>query len=425
MTAEVGVLNSVGVALAADSAVTVGIRATKIWTSAEKLFQLSPAAPVGVMVYGNANFVGVPWETIVKSYRTHLGNVRFDRLEEYSENFLSYLSDQKDLFPEERQDTRTSELVVSFFLRLSRALRDELDRAAEMNDGLDESDVATVADKFFEIYSSSIRRLKRLEGLGKDDLRIVRRKYSKEIARIKREIFGRIPMSRGTSRRVTTLANEIITREFFGPAQSGLVVAGFGERDCYPSIFPYTLEDMILGKPRIRADPPYVISDDTKGVVVPFAQQEMVYAFMEGVNPTLEDIMKSSTRELFDGMARKLINALKLEGSAVETKIQSSIGSALKDLFGRWQDERVSLWGPVLQIVSTLPKDELGAMAESLINLTRFRRKVTAVPETVAGPIDVAVITKGDGFVWLRRKHYFDPSLNPRTLLRYKKEVDS
>jgi hypothetical protein len=32
--------------------------------------------------------------------------------------------------------------------------------------------------------------------------------------------------------------------------------------------------------------------------------------------------------------------------------------------------------------------------------------------ETVGGAIDVAVISKGDGFVWIKRKHYFRPELN-------------
>lgn len=39
--------------------------------------------------------------------------------------------------------------------------------------------------------------------------------------------------------------------------------------------------------------------------------------------------------------------------------------------------------------------------------------------ETVGGPIDVAVITRGDGFIWIRRKHYFEPSLNPRAMAKF------
>lgn len=51
-------------------------------------------------------------------------------------------------------------------------------------------------------------------------------------------------------------------------------------------------------------------------------------------------------------------------------------------------------------------------MAETLINLTSFKRRISIGAETVGGPIDVAVITKGDGFVWIKRKHYFDKELN-------------
>ena len=32
----------------------------------------------------------------------------------------------------------------------------------------------------------------------------------------------------------------------------------------------------------------------------------------------------------------------------------------------------------------------------------------------MGGPVDVAVISKGDGFIWIKRKHYFSPELNIR-----------
>ena len=32
--------------------------------------------------------------------------------------------------------------------------------------------------------------------------------------------------------------------------------------------------------------------------------------------------------------------------------------------------------------------------------------------ETVGGPVDVAIISKADGFVWIKRKLYFRPELN-------------
>ena len=51
-------------------------------------------------------------------------------------------------------------------------------------------------------------------------------------------------------------------------------------------------------------------------------------------------------------------------------------------------------------------------MAESLINLTCLKRRISINAETVGGPVDVAVISKGDGLIWIKRKHYFQPELN-------------
>lgn len=67
MTAEIAVLNKTGVALAADSAVTIGTTgAQKVYNSANKLFTLSKYQPVGIMIYGGASFMGIPWENLIK-----------------------------------------------------------------------------------------------------------------------------------------------------------------------------------------------------------------------------------------------------------------------------------------------------------------------------------------------------------------------
>ena len=61
-------------------------------------------------------------------------------------------------------------------------------------------------------------------------------------------------------------------------------------------------------------------------------------------------------------------------------------------------------------------------MAESLVNLTSFKRKVTMESETVGGPIDVAVISKGDGFIWIKRKQYFKAEFNQQFFANYFRE---
>jgi hypothetical protein len=69
-------------------------------------------------------------------------------------------------------------------------------------------------------------------------------------------------------------------------------------------------------------------------------------------------------------------------------------------------------------MVFLMPKQDLAALAEEMINLTAVKRKFSSGKETVGGPIDVAVISRIDGFVWVSRKHYFTPELNPRYSIR-------
>src|SRR5690606_12376027 len=124
VTAEVAVMNANGVALAADSAVTIGQEATKIYTSAEKLFQLSGSAPVGIMIYGNASFVGVPWETVIKSYRKKLGPKTFSTLDEYAKYFIRFINGSRAIFPQKRQDEAAGRLMCLFYLFLRDRIAD-------------------------------------------------------------------------------------------------------------------------------------------------------------------------------------------------------------------------------------------------------------------------------------------------------------
>ncbi|MDZ7796170.1 MAG: hypothetical protein U5N56_03600 [Candidatus Marinimicrobia bacterium] len=76
---------------------------------------------------------------------------------------------------------------------------------------------------------------------------------------------------------------------------------------------------------------------------------------------------------------------------------------------------------PVLNATRFLNKSELAIMAETLVNLVSFRKQVTMEAETVGGPIDVLIITKGDGPIWIKRKHYFTPELNHHFFSNYLK----
>ena len=89
MTAEVLVMNKHGVALAADSAVTTQGR--KVYNSANKLFRLSKKSAIGILVYQNSSLNGIPWELLIKSFRSENKKTQWLSVEQCASEFLEYL----------------------------------------------------------------------------------------------------------------------------------------------------------------------------------------------------------------------------------------------------------------------------------------------------------------------------------------------
>src|ERR1700693_5348945 len=119
MTCEVAVMNKRGISLAADSAVTVG-DGQKIYHTAEKLFSLSPSVPVGIMTFGAADIMGVPWVTIIKIYTEKLGKRRLDKLEQYPKDFFRFIEGATALFPAEDQQANIPGVVHAAWSKLYR-----------------------------------------------------------------------------------------------------------------------------------------------------------------------------------------------------------------------------------------------------------------------------------------------------------------
>lgn len=152
----------------------------------------------------------------------------------------------------------------------------------------------------------------------------------------------------------------------------------------------------------------------------------MVRRFMQGIDPTYRNAVADYLRTLLvDQFPSRMVAAIpdKLTG-AEKANFTDKVQDSCKQLFDDFEAARddyetKKFVDPIIDIVADLPKDELAARAESLVNLTSFKRRITAEAETVGGPIDVAVISKGDGFIWIKRKHYFQKDLNPYYFANY------
>ena len=444
MTSEVAVMNKQGIALAADSAVTFrkGM-GQKIFTSASKIFTLSKYQPVGVMIYGNADFMELPWETIIKIYRNGLGPYAFKTVRNYAEDFLTFLREDdpfffkvKDLvFSDENQERYVVRTIYRYFSQILEDIFKDVERFREEGEKVDVRAIMASTERIVQSHSelwndadlvSSVP-----ESFGEDFLE----KYGAMIRQAEDDVFEELPLSNESSDHLMDIAISLFSK--FSDSEdsletSGVVFAGFGSEDMFPVLESYEVEGRIgnyLKHRRIEKDC-REIGVSTNATIIPFAQREMVDTFMAGVDPGYQLLIEGFVEQLCSSFPQFLLDNM-------DRLLESDREDLLDDLTPIAQDEFFQFVqklleyrerkhiDPVMSVVQGLPKDELAAMAESLVNLTSFKRRVSMQAETVGGPIDVAVISKGDGFIWIKRKHYFEGERNPQFLANYYREDQS
>lgn len=426
MTAEIAIMNRQAVALAADSAVTVSYTdGQKIYNTVNKLFMLSKRAPVGVMVYGVADLTGIPWETIIKCFREDLGNERLPRVRDYATRLLDYIRDHRIMFTEEHQERQLFTSVFMQFRSVMEPIDDEIRTVIESKGGIKPSEMTPIVARHIREAHLLWTNADPLPDVPGNLASRIRRKWRKQIEAIIDYVFGDLSIGPTSRKRLVDIACLVFTASLFPDNVSGLVVAGFGEEEYLPSTIAFDVEGVLLNfvKTRKRPEKSTTITPANSSAVISFAQGEMVSLFMEGVDPTYSAMINHSLEHYVESLADGLVASTGVTGRRERTlrqRIKDASEASTKRFLDNLHDYTMRYHiGPVVSAVTNLPKEELAAMAESLVSLTSFKRRVTHDPETVGGPIDVAVISKGDGFIWIKRKHYFDPGLNHQFFMNY------
>jgi hypothetical protein len=425
MTAEVAILNSGAIAIAADSAVTIG-RGRKIYNSALKVFTLSKTAPVGVMVYGSAGLLGVPWETIIKIYRSELKTTTFPKLEDYAAHFLDFLPRQERFFPKPLQDAWSKGIIAGYLV----AIRDDFIKAVEAKlrkDGtMDEEAAKQLFERALDSHHSKLSKLPFLKGMNKQWETSFRRRVSTTLKSLIEEVFQATPITKGQRVKLAEIAAFVHARDVISDDHSGVVICGFGDDDIYPVIATSVIDGVFEGRLKYapKSDKTFRIANANDCSIIPFAQDDMVASFMEGVNPNVNRFTQRYLRQMALRLPELLPDSSLVGDDAARAATKAKLKDDAKKLLDGFFEQlnvhkRKEHVDPILSMVRVLPKDELAAMAEALVSLTAFKRRMTDELETVGGPIDVAVISKGDGFVWVKRKHYFPREFNQHFFANY------
>ena len=428
MTAEIAIMNKEAIALAADSAVTmIQEKGQKIFTSANKLFTLSKYCPIGIMIYGSASFMGVPWETIIKIYRSKLGKHNFATFKKYVGDFVSFLNNGNPLFPEAQQKKYLYGVTSGYFNnQIKNDINGKVKIIIRQKREITDSEIEQIISNVIEDHYNLWENAKALPSIPKTHIKKMIDRYGDIIVEAKKDVFEKLPISGVSLEQLKKISASLVSKDIFPNEISGVVIAGFGEKDTFPSLRSFDVEGIVNNKLKYKYKETESgeISFENNATIIAFAQREMVAAFMEGIDPSLHNQIEGYLSEIFNKYPEIIAENIKKLNLSEKQQLKKKLKEESNKIFKRYRKDiktyRIKNYiDPVIKVVGMLPKDELAAMAESLVSLTSFKRKVTMAAETVGGPIDVAVISKGDGFVWIKKKHYFKAELNPQFFSNY------
>jgi hypothetical protein len=426
MTAEIAVMNKQAVALAADSAVTIQHRGgQKIYNTANKLFALSSRCPVGIMIYGSAELMNVPWETVIRVYQDEIRGRKFGKLEDYGKHFFKFLNRRNTLFPQSEQDKNFIRTVFSYFVQLKSEIEDAVKEEITKTGKAEKSKISELAVGVIDKHFSAWNEAKEIKHFPKNHRQKIASRYRKDISYSLKRVFEKLPLPTASIKKLTKNAINIFCKTLFPQNYSGLVIAGFGEKETFPSVLAYQVECVINNRLKYNrlAEKSTKINFDDTAIVIPFAQEDVVCTFVEGTDPFYQKKVETFVTNIISQYQSEITAKLNIN----KTK-KAKLSKALLDFGKKAEKEfrarllehrRKNHVDPLLAVVEVLTKDELAAMAESLVNLTALKRKMSLGIETVGGPIDVAIISKGEGLIWIKRKHYFKKELNPHFFAKY------
>jgi hypothetical protein len=204
---------------------------------------------------------------------------------------------------------------------------------------------------------------------------------------------------------------------------SGLVFAGYGELEIFPGLTAVNVSIGINKRLRIYDDKngTIKITHQSMSAIRPFAQTDVINTVLSGIDPGLNRLYLQQFQDFILKNNTAIAQLIETASPEIAGKIRAididTLTKTLNTLISR--ERKRHYIDPLMGAVSTLSKEDLAEMAESLVYLTYLKRRFTFAEESVGGPVDVAIITKGDGFVWIKRKHYFKQELNPHFFKNY------
>lgn len=411
MTSEVLIMNRQGVALAADSAVTTRSGGSALVTmEAEKVFEIGQS--IGLMVYNRGDLVGRSWSQIAHAFHSHNGGRAYGSVQEAADGLFAFMQSNQDLFPPQEAQAEFSGLVGYLFAIV-------VDHARFMMQGegglADEIEAFRVA---LDIYRNHVRMDHR--GEPRAALPVFadmspegfETEHGPTINAVIDMMFPGEPPADDLRTAMHEYIFYAVTRPVFIEPFTGMVFAGFGENDTFPTSEVYFSSFLTGGRLKRQHNGTLAMSGvaGPRGIVSTFAQADMTHTFMRGIHPYLYEQMTDLAIIAAEVAAQTALEEAELDEEKV-AEVMARMQAQHLPQIARTYEHYVSTIAqqeftePVLKVVEAAGKRQIAEIARILVELNIIKGELHQRQSGVGGDIDVAMITRKHGFEWYANKN--------------------
>ena len=190
------------------------------------------------------------------------------------------------------------------------------------------------------------------------------------------------------------------------PYTTELVFSGYGTDQGYPQLIYLKINgvensQLIFGKKDLVI---HTISEENPSTIQYFGQIEIAATLTENALENEEvNALYLRMSEIFTSTTKLLTK----KGLIKTSTPNFNFGGKFLSIMDNYHKDERKRW---IEVVQDYSLQQMAALAENLINATELYQQITFEKEHVGGLIDLAVITKVDGFQWLNRKSWYTPS---------------
>lgn len=399
MSVGVCIINRNGIALAADSAGTfTGNR--MFYNSMNKVFSLSKKYTYGAITCGNASLYSVSIDQVLKEFCVYSDeHDGVDDFFEITSMFQHFIEEKKDYY-------RFDNAELTDCISNIKDIICNYNYGSRIKNIIEAGGSVSQIDEILDELEAEINNSPRIENY--DVRQYIDEKYREQYKTIIQNLIPELEKHNDQFNRFWKLITETFNLSLIKETQNPirLLFAGYGSCDAFPKYVIVDVYTVVGGKLKYTIREQFEESNNN-AKIMPLGQGDVVLTFCRGISDAFISFIPLKVQEIISMKISGLSNSFTAEQNEM---IMSSLLSCKEEISAAISDSiQNNNVNPIFESVQLIPLPEMAFLAESLVNITSLKRtfSLDGNQQTVGGPTDVAVLSKGDGFVWVKNKSIY------------------